>query len=71
MKEPWRCDTVPMGWAGPTSIVIAGMAVAAALWTMLRAPKTGTPGERALWVCIIFLIPIFGPLLYLSRPRQG
>lgn len=56
-----------MGWLGPASFVITAVALLAALWVMLRTPKQGTPGERGLWVGIVFLVPVVGPLLYIIR----
>ena len=57
---------------GPATALIAFVALVAAVTVMIRRPRVGTPGERGLWVAVIFLLPILGPVLYLShRSRDG
>lgn len=56
---------------GPATVLIAFIALAAAATVMIREPRVGTHAERALWVTIIFFLPILGPVLYLSHRRRG
>lgn len=56
-----------MDYLGPVLVFIAAVMLIAALIVMIRGPKRGSAGQRGFWVFVIFCIPIFGPLLYLSR----
>lgn len=59
-----------MKFLGLATALMAAVALIAALVTMLRSTKTGTAAERGWWVIVVFVIPIFGPLFYLSRFRR-
>jgi hypothetical protein len=59
-----------MEFLGLASAIMAALALGAALTIMLRSSKVGSRSERALWVGIVFFVPIFGPLLYLAQRRS-
>gem|GEM_PF-1658598 len=57
---------------GPTFLLIVAVLIALPIWALIDLLRSKYSGKntKLLWVLLIFLVPIFGSLLYLVRGRQ-